>query len=209
MVTNSPIINIMNTTIAYYNSHAQEYIDKTRDLDDCRTADYFLSLLPHSARILDFGCGSGKDLKYFRDHGFRAEGTDGSDEICYRASQYTGTKVRKLGFLDLGDLESFDGIWARASIMHLKRSELPVVFYRMCNALVDGGIIYTSFPYGNFEGMKNGCWYTYMDENRIRKITDSINKLSIEDAWFSRDARSEETQITWMNLILRKGTRHT
>ncbi|MEE3420939.1 MAG: class I SAM-dependent methyltransferase [Lachnospiraceae bacterium] len=194
----------MNTTIAYYNEHAQEYIEKSRDLGDQRVEDYFLSLLPHSARILDFGCGSGRDLKYFREHGFRAEGTDGSEEICYRASQYTGTKVRKLRFLDLEDLQSFDGIWARASIMHLRRSELPAVFYRMTNALVDGGIIYASFPYGSFEGTKDGCWYTYMDENRIRKIIDSINSLSIEDAWFSRAADPEKAQTTWMNLILRK-----
>lgn len=194
----------MNTTITYYNEHAQEYIEQSKELDNDRVKDYFLSLLPHSARILDFGCGSGRDLKYFRDHGFRAEGTDGSDSICYLASKYTGTKVRKLRFLDLGDLESFDGIWANASIMHLRRTELPVVFYRMSNALVDGGIIYTSFPYGNFEGTKNGCWYTYIDENRIRKITESVNTLSIEDAWFSRDPEPQKGQTTWMNLILRK-----
>ena len=61
----------MTPTITYYNQNASEYVSSTVDVAFSEPQDAFLSLLPPAASILDFGCGSGRDAKYFTENGFR------------------------------------------------------------------------------------------------------------------------------------------
>lgn len=194
----------MNQTIAYYNEHAEEYIAGTRDVNLHRVQDHFLSLLPRCGKILDFGCGSGRDVKYFRCRGFRAEGIDASDEMCYHASRYTGTNVRKMLFTDLNDIQSFDGIWACASLLHLNNRELTDVLYKISAALVDGGILYASFQYGETEEVREGRFYNDMTERKFRGILRGAPDLVPEETWISSDVKEDLKNIRWLNLLLRK-----
>ncbi len=194
----------MNSTITYYNEHATAFIEETINVDFHGTQDHFLSLLPRCAHILDFGCGSGRDIKYFRSKGFRAEGVDASDEMCYRASQYTETKVRKMLFQDLADIASFDGIWACASVLHVNSKELSSVLYKMANATVDEGIIYLSFKYGEYEGMREGRFYNDMTERKFRRILSQVPSLKLEESWISSDVKPGLENDRWLNILLRK-----
>ena len=63
----------MNDSLEYYNLHAKEFFDNTRDVEFTEMQDRFLKYLNPGARILDFGCGSGRDTKYFLGRGFKAE----------------------------------------------------------------------------------------------------------------------------------------
>ncbi|MBP3458205.1 MAG: class I SAM-dependent methyltransferase [Lachnospiraceae bacterium] len=105
----------MQRTIDYYNENAQIFADGTADVDFAQIQDQFLELLPKKAYILDFGCGSGRDTKYFLERGFQVEAIDGSEKICKLASEYTGIYVRKMLFHKLDEIEKYDGIWACAS----------------------------------------------------------------------------------------------
>lgn len=194
----------MNQTITYYNEHADEYIAATRDVNLHRVQDHFLSLLPRCGRILDFGCGSGRDVKYFRGKGFRAEGIDASEEMCCRASKYTGTNIRKMLFTDLNDIQSFDGIWACASLLHLSNPELSDVLYKISKALVDNGILYASFQYGEAEEMREGRFYNDMTERKFRSILRNAPDLIPEETWISSDVKEDLKNVRWLNLILRK-----
>lgn len=80
----------MDDTLQYYNQHAKAYVDSTRDVEFSQTQERFLQYLEPGARILDFGCGSGRDTKYFRNRGFQVEAVDGSAEFVRIASEYTG-----------------------------------------------------------------------------------------------------------------------
>ncbi len=197
----------MNSTISYYNSHASEYIADTIDVDFHGTQDHFLSLLPHCAKILDFGCGSGRDIKYFRSHGFRADGIDASDEMCYQASCYTETNVRKMLFTDLVDIQSWDGIWACASLLHLSDQELSIVLYRISQALVDGGILYASFRFGEKQEVREGRFYNDMTERKFRRAMRAVRDLTLEESWVSADVKPGLEGDKWLNLILRKHSR--
>ena len=149
----------MNTTINYYNLNAKKFIENTQNADMHLTQDKFLQLLPESASILDFGCGSGRDTKYFLEKGYQVVATDGSAELCRLASSFTGIKVKEMLFQELDEIGVYDGIWACSSILHLPKQELLPVIRKMCIALKDNGVIYTSFKYSNFEGerkKKNG-----------------------------------------------------
>ena len=146
----------MNHTLDYYNKNAQQFSKETISVDFTKTQDRFLNYLTDKGYILDFGCGSGRDTKYFLDKGFQVKAVDGSKELCRLAAEYTGIKVGQMLFEDLDEKEIYDGIWACSSILHLPKTELTGVIGKMCAALKASGIIYTSFKYGEYEGERNG-----------------------------------------------------
>lgn len=119
----------------------------------------FLNLLRTESYILDFGCGSGRDTKYFLEHGYQVDAVDGSMELCRIASEFTGIEVRQMLFQELQEKEKYDGIWACASILHVPKIELADILQKMCNAVKVDGVIYISFKYGNFEGEQNGRFF--------------------------------------------------
>ena len=194
----------MNTTINYYNLNAKKFIENTQNADMHLTQDKFLQLLPESASILDFGCGSGRDTKYFLEKGYQVAAIDGSAELCRLAGNFTGIKVKEMLFEELDEIGVYDGIWACSSILHLPKQELLPVIQKMCNALKDNGVIYTSFKYSNFEGERNGRYFTDFMEDTFGKFIKVIPELTVEDQWITLDVRPGRGEEKWLNLILRK-----
>lgn len=194
----------MQKTLDYYIRNAREFIEGTAGVDFSRIQNHFLSLLPKEALILDFGCGSGRDTKYFLEKGFRVEAADGSEELCRLASAYTGIPVKQMLFQELDETEKYDGIWACASILHLRRDELPKVLMKICRALKRGGILYVSFKYGDFEGERNGRYFTDLTEETAEKLLESAPELKIKERWVTGDVRAGRGAEKWLNMILRR-----
>lgn len=194
----------MKTTLDYYNEHADLFIQGTVDVEFHEIQDKFISYLSKNATILDFGCGSGRDTKYFLDKGFLTEAMDGSKKLCEYASTYTGIHVKNMLFEELNEHEKYDGIWACSSILHLNKKELLNVFPLMIQALKKNGIIYTSFKYGDYEGMVNGRYFTYFTENSFSLFLKNIEGLTIKEQWISADVRPNRGDEKWLNLILEK-----
>ncbi len=199
--------NIMqyNNTLDYYNSYADEFYKSTVNIDFTTMQEHFLSKLKKGSNILDFGCGSGRDTKYFLEQGYNVEAIDGSAELCKLASEYTGIKVRNIFFQNLSEVDKYDGIWACSSILHLSVGELFEVMRKMMIALRENGIIYTSFKYGIFEGERNGRYFTDMTEETFAEFLSKIDGLEKEVQWITSDVRPGRGEEKWLNLILRKG----
>lgn len=191
-------------TLEYYNTNAETFIQSTINVDFQSAQERFLKHLPPHGRILDFGCGSGRDAKYFCDRGLSVDAVDGSEELCKLAAQYTGLNVRQMLFSDLAAVEEYDGIWACASILHLPSSELKDALLKMIKALKNGGIIYASFKYGEFEGMRNGRYFTDFTEVSFEKYVADIANLKTVEVWISGDVRPGRGDEKWLNLILQK-----
>ena len=194
----------MDDTLQYYDQHAKAYVDSTRDVEFSQTQERFLQYLEPGAWILDFGCGSGRDTKYFRNRGFQVEAVDGSAEFVRIASEYTGINVRRMLFQDLDEVEHYDGIWARSSILHLPCAELEVVFGKMARALRRRGIVYTSFKYGTEEGERSGRYFTNMTEAKMAGLLERIPVYDVEEMWVTFDVRPGRGDERWLNMILRK-----
>ncbi|WP_373695165.1 class I SAM-dependent methyltransferase [Mediterraneibacter gnavus] len=194
----------MNDTLKYYEDNAEKLIGSTAGVDFSRIQNSFLQLLPPHPEILDFGCGSGRDTKYFLQKGCHVTSTDGSEKICQAASSCTGIKVKQMLFQELEETNVFDGIWACASILHVSKTELYLVLRKMCDALKSGGIIYTSFKYGEFEGNRNGRYVTDFTEISFQEYIRDISEFSIEEIWITGDVRPGRGDEKWLNLILRK-----
>ena len=191
-------------TIEYYNENVDKFVNDTQDVVFCATQDLFLSYLNEGDSILDFGCGSGRDTKYFLSKGYKVDATDGSEEICKVASDYTGINVKCLLFNELDEIDKYDGIWACASILHLDRDDLIDVFHRIARALKDNGILYTSFKYSEFEGMRNGRYFTDFTIESFNEFQTNIPEFIIEKKWITRDVRAGREDEKWLNLIMRK-----
>lgn len=197
-----------NETLDYYNTNAENFVSGTIDVDFQETQERFLKHMPPQGRILDFGCGSGRDAKYFHTKGFAVDAVDGSEELCKLATKYTGLTVKQMLFSDLDTVEEYDGIWACSSILHLSSPELRDVLPKMIKALKNGGIIYTSFKYGEFEGVRNGRYFTDFTEISFKKFIANITNIKLIDLWITEDVRPGRGDEKWLNLILQKADIH-
>lgn len=128
-------------TLEYYDINAKTFTESTVSVDFSNIQNKFLNKLDECATILDFGCGSGRDTKYFLDHDYTVEAIDGSEELCKLASTYTGIPVKHMLFQDLQEVEKYDAIWACSSILHLPYADLVDVMKKMVIALKDNGLI--------------------------------------------------------------------
>ena len=198
----------VGNTIDYYNENAKKFIAGTVSVDFKHIQDAFLAMLPEHAKILDFGCGSGRDAKYFLEHGCIVDAMDGSSELCKAASEYTGITVKHMLFQELDEKERYDGIWACASILHAKRDELPEIIRKMSLAAKMNGILYLSFKYGDFEGERNGRYFTDMTEESMAELLVDFPELRVEKQWITGDVRAGRESERWLNMILRKWSIH-
>ena len=194
----------MIATLTYYNQNALSFVEGTKDVDFKSIQDKFISRLPQGATILDFGCGSGRDTKYFLEQGFQVTATDGSEELCKMAGEYTGIPVKQMLFLELDEVDIYDGIWACSSILHCSYEDLVVVMQKICRALKNNGVLYTSFKYGTFSGDRNGRYFTDLTEESFKELLTNTPELAIEDLTTTTDVRPGREEERWLNVILRK-----
>ena len=193
-----------DTTINYYDNNANKFVSDTQDVVFTETQDLFISYLNKGDSILDFGCGSGRDSKYFLNKGFNVTATDGSIEMCKAASSYAGIDVKHLLFNELEDVNCYDGVWACSSILHLNKELLIDCFHRIAKALKDNGILYTSFKYSEFEGLRNGRYFIDFTSESFHYFMKDIPEFIIEKELVSSDVRPGRENEKWLNLILRK-----
>lgn len=193
-----------NTTLNYYNKNATEFVSNTRNVDFTTTQNTFIKYLPQGSTILDFGCGSGRDTKYFLDQGFLVDAIDGSSELCKLATAYTGIEVTCMQFQDMEVLDKYSGIWACSSILHLPIDELKIVLSKLAAALKRDGILYTSFKYGDFEGYRDERYFIDMTEEKFKKLLDEIQVFDVEKIWITSDVRPGRDDEKWLNVIVRK-----
>ena len=204
-------------TLDYYNRHAAVFSQDTFAVDFSKTQERVLSCLPSGARILDFGCGAGRDTVYFRSQGFSVDPVDGSEEMCRTAEKNTGAPVRQMLFGELDEKEVYDGIWACASVLHVPSDELPTVFSKMIRAAKHGGVLYISFKYGTFEGERSGRYFTDFTEESflafLRRtgagefLADSSDEGGEEKfpaMWVTNDVRPDREDERWLNILLKK-----
>lgn len=186
----------------YYQQNARRYFQGTVSLDMMPLYERFLEHLPPEARILDAGCGSGRDAKAFVERGYAVRAFDASSELAALAEAYARMPVEVLRFQDLDYFAEFDGIWACASLLHVSLDELPDVFVRLARALNPSGIIYASFKYGQGAREEGGRRFSDLDETGLDGLLRDIPELHLVETWVSRDRRPGRPADRWLNVLL-------
>lgn len=163
-------------TIQSYDEVAESFWEGTRDHDVTQNMDALLTALTGKGpfRILDFGCGPGRDLAAFMERGHEPIGVEGSPTFCAMAREFSGAEVWNQNFLALDLPEGhFDGVFANATMFHIPSAELPRILGELRAALRPGGVLFSSNPRGQNEegwnGDRYGCYHDI--ENWTRFLT--------------------------------------
>ena len=190
-------------TIDYYNKHAEEFTASTFEVDMESLYQPFLAELLESTRILDVGCGSGRDTLAFKNKGYQVDAIDYSEELVKKASRLTGIPIKLKSFYEIDDYEAYDGIWACASLLHCERNHLKEVIGKLVSALKTNGVLYMSFKYGNGDREKDGRQFTDLDEVQAKALLEQFDNVQQIQQWITVDKRPDR-QEKWLNLLLRK-----
>ncbi len=190
-------------TIDYYNKHAEEFTASTFEVDMESLYQPFLAELPEGARILDAGCGSGRDTLAFKKKGYQVDSIDYSEELVKKASRLTGIPIKLKSFYEVDDYEAYDGIWACASLLHCERKRLAEVLEKMLRALKPDGVIYMSFKYGDSDREKYGREFTDLNEQQAQELLAQFDQVSWVQQWITIDKRHEREE-QWLNLLWKK-----
>ena len=161
----------------------------------------FVGHLPSGGRILDLGCGSGRDSLAFVKMGFDVVPVDGSEEMCRMAERNTGLKVRQMLFEGLDYVNEFDGVWACSSLLHLPSDRISAVFKLIRRSLKPNGAFFTCFKKGDFEGVRpDGRYYTDMEYDVLRSVLQ-CSGFEPHEIWETDGSAGE----TWLNSISSAG----
>lgn len=195
-----------SSTIRFYDEHADEYVRSTVGVDMVPLYKPFLKLIPIGGKILDAGCGSGRDSKVFLDRGYSVLSIDASQMMVAAATEFTGQQAVRVAIQDIDDDGEFDGIWACASLLHLPFAELPDTFRRLTRALRPSGVIYASFKVGNGEHWQGERLFSDMNEPRLDELLVDIAELKITESWRTEDLRPDRSG-EWLNVLLNRTTK--
>lgn len=191
-------------TIEYYNNEANRFFESTVSVDFSKIQEQFLKYVKPGGRILDLGCGSGRDSRAFLERGYEVVAVDGSRELAKIAGAYIGQEVIVADFREFEPEGTFDGIWACASLLHLPKEEIAAVMRRMAAHLAEGGCFYASFKYGEFQGERNGRYFTDMTEESFQELLEEVPGLVAEEVFVTGDVREGRNSEKWLNVMLKK-----
>ncbi len=186
--------------VEYYNKNADSFFAGSVAADMSDVQSRFLTFVPAGGRILDAGCGSGRDSKAFLDAGYDVVSFDASEEMCRRASEYIGKPVLNMRFEDVAYEAEFDGIWACASLLHVPMDDLTDVLKKMKRALKPGGIIYASFKYGDGTVFRGERQFSDFTEVSIVPLFETVG-LEIVSNVVGTDSRPGRENEKWVNVI--------
>lgn len=193
-----------NITLDFYNTQAAQYVEETVGLDVSNIRDIFLNLIPEGSHILDLGCGSGRDSRFFLDHGYSVTAVDASSELAKYASGIIGKTVENLSFQELDYSEKFDGIWACASLLHCPKSEMDTVMHKIIQALKPNGIVYMSFKHGNGERVdERGRFFNDYTESDMSDMLVAHSDLHLVEMLSEAKPLRGGFQ-TWLNVFVKK-----
>lgn len=187
----------------YYEKHAEQFYADTVAVDMGPLYQHFLKHVPAGQRILDAGCGSGRDALAFQQLGYSVSAFDASSALASKANQFLKQPVEVLTFEQFAAPPSFAGIWACASLLHVPAADLPDTFSRLWAALLPGGVLYCSFKYGDAERDKDGRHFTDANEQRVQLWTRHLAGCVRQKSWVTEDQRPGRVE-QWFNLLLFK-----
>ncbi|MBC8220944.1 MAG: class I SAM-dependent methyltransferase [Proteobacteria bacterium] len=193
---------IEKLNIAHYEESAESFRLGTKDHDVSQNIAALLDALPKEKTldILDFGCGPGRDLCVFKELGHRPTGLDGCKEFCKMAQEQSGCPTLNQQFLKL-ELEenSYDGIFANASLFCVPSQELPRVLTELHFALKKDGILFSSNPRGNAEGWQGQRYAHYMEFETSQLFLQQAG-FKIVEHYYRPEGKPKEEQ-PWLAIV--------
>lgn len=192
-------------TLNYYNENAKEYFETTKNIKNTEIYKEFLKMIKPSGKLLDLGCGSGRDSLYFKNAGYDVTSVDGSIELAKEAEKLINQEVIVSKFEDFKSKEKFDGIWACASLLHVRRENIEGVLRNLTNNLNKGSVFYLSFKYGDNEYIDDkGRYFNCYIEETFKEMIKKIKEYKIKDIYKTGDSLGGRDNLIWLNILIER-----
>lgn len=204
----SSLQTVAERTLAHYEARAQAFWEGTRDHDVEQNLEALLQALPARSglRILDLGCGPGRDLLALRARGHIPVGLDGCSAFVRMARDHSGCEVLEQSFFELAlPAASFDGVFANASLFHVPRATLPRVLRDLHEALVPAGVLFCSNPramHEEQEGWQGDRYGTYLSLQGWSDLFHTAG-FTVERHFFRPAGRPADEQ-PWLAMVCRR-----
>ncbi|MEO8796996.1 MAG: class I SAM-dependent methyltransferase [Polyangiaceae bacterium] len=206
MKTPSDLDELTTRTLAHYNASAKSFWEGTRDHDVSQNIQALLAAMkqPPPFKLLDFGCGPGRDLATFRALGHEATGLDGCSAFVEMARAHSGCDVWHQNFLNLTlPPAHFDGVFANASLFHVPQQELASVLRSLHGTLAAGGVLFSSNPRGDdtegFSGGRYGAFHSFEEWSHHMKAAGFT-----EISHYDRPEGKPRHEQPWLASLWRK-----
>jgi mutator protein MutT len=202
-----PLVQAFKATISineFYQKQAKAYAQETISIEIDHLYERFLKFIPDGAHILDLGCGSGRDSRYFLDNNYTVTALDGSAALASVAEKLIKQPVVVSLFQNISFDDEFDGVWACASLLHCPKSQIEDVLIKIHKALKVDGIFYASFKWGEQETSEDlGRFFNNYTLNQLIALFGRVSGLDILVSWEEVKSLRNTTQ-KWVNIITRK-----
>jgi 2-polyprenyl-3-methyl-5-hydroxy-6-metoxy-1,4-benzoquinol methylase len=192
-----------NSTLEYYDKNADQYLNKTLFLDLSGLYKEFEAYVTKRGRILDAGCGVGRDTRYFIEHGYTVISLDASKEMVRKCNEYPHAFCLNISFEDLNFNEEFDGIWCCGSLLHLTSEEGKKAIRRLTTSLKVQGVMFVSLKKGEGNKKSEGRFFQYYNESSVGELYKGDLRLEVVKVWVTKSLVPEERH-DWVNLLLRR-----
>ena len=191
---------MIDQNVDYYNRNADSFFEGSINADMSVVRARFFSYVPAGGRILDAGCGSGRDSKVFMEAGYDVVSFDASEEMCKRASEYIGREVKNMRFEEMSFANEFDGIWACASLLHVAFEKLPEIVKKLHEALRTNGAVYASFKYGEGTKIRGDRVFSDFTEESVIPLFENAGFKIVSNV-VGTDSRPGREDEKWVNVI--------
>jgi len=199
-----------SATIAYYSRNSTSVSEEYNRVDS-GIGKYFPTVFIEGMRILDIGCGSGRDLQHLLEQGCDVYGVDPSEEMLHCAKgnyPRLHARLQKGGLPDLGKPfpGEFDGVLCSAVLMHIPREELFDSAFAIKKILKENGVLLVSVPENRpdiDEGLRDGKGrlYNQVQPDYLRLLFERLG-FSVIGNWRSDDALQRKG-YSWSTIAFR------
>lgn len=191
------------SSISYYDKNSQDFHDRTINVDLQDLYQKFLKHVPIGGRILDAGCGVGRDSRFFLSKGYDTVAFDGSLKMVKLTSSLLGKDALHMLFQDIHFFNEFDAIWAQASLLHVPYEDLRGVIESFYKALLPSGILYASFKYGTSARRTKDRMFFDMDETSIEPYLQDL--FVPVEIWKTADTgKTPSPDKSWLKFIAKR-----
>ncbi len=186
----------------FYEANCEDYFHSTVDIEPSSFLYPLTDILLPGAKVLDIGCGSGRDLYWLSERGFQPTGFERSPNLAAMARKHSHCPVIEGDFCsyDFSSLQ-FDALVLVGALVHLSKPELPAIFRSICQALVHPGCVLLTLKEGNgSKTFKDGRVFTLWSREELESIFAGIN---LEIVRFTRSTSKLRIDDMWLGYVLR------